>query len=1028
MTNTYKLLKSIKVQVVISRIMMPLVFLSIVFMSSSDIRAQSVTGQVLSDEDNEPLIGASVVEKGTDNGTTTDFEGNFSLDISTFPTVLEVGYIGYGVKEMKLSQAQSGLEIRLREGELLDEVVVTALGIERKSKNLTYSVQQIDGGKLDEVRDANFANTLNGKVAGVVVNQGAGGPGSSTRIILRGNTSISGNNNALVVVDGVPVDNSSRDQASDDFGGFNSGDGISNLNPDDFESVSILKGAAAAALYGSRAANGVILITTKSGTEGKVSVKVNSGVTVENPLLLPELQNTYTQGAGGTSNNTANGSWGAAGTTYEDNVKDFFQTGVSTNTNVSLAGGNENTQAYFSYTNSYVRGIVPGNQLQKNNFNFRMKHKITSKLTFDGKVTYFLQGIDDKPKVGEENGTVMNIYKIPRSVSLTEAQDFENEDGSPKYWTSSAIYMNPYWMINRTNNFDDRDRVTMLGSLKYDLSDDISLMVRAAQDKSNDNAGFQFYNGTNILGSQGGDYILGNGYVVEENYDILLTGDHDISEKFRVNYSLGSALNKQEQSYTVSTANGLLVPNQFQLQFARALASETSILRREQQSIYGTASFAYNDYLILDLTARNDWSSNLPAPHSFFYPSVGLTFVASDAMNLPSAITFAKVRGSWTQVGNDASPFLLQQEFVLSQGGDGGLISQSATKAIPDLKPEETTSFEIGLDLRFLSNKIGLDFTYYKSNSVNQLVLSELPSGTGFSQEYINTGDIQNSGVEITLNAKVIEKTDFSYSTTLNYAANKNEIIELADGVDRLFLSSSFARTADPIIEKGGSYGDLYAEGWLQDDNGRYIVNDEGKPVGSGARSKKVGNFNPDFTLGWSNSLNYKNFSLSLLIDGRFGGVMTSGTEANLAFDGNAAYTEAFRDGGLVLDAVTEDGSPNTVAISAEDLWSTVSTGRYSWGEFFTYDATNIRIRELSLGYTFELNEKSPFEYIKASLVSRNLGFLYRGKAILDIQGIPERKMNFDPEINLGSGNFQGVEYGNLPSTRSIGLNLKFGF
>lgn len=991
--------------------------------------AQTVTGVVIDETNGEPLIGATVLEEGTTTGTVTDIDGQFSLTLSGTPTTLLVTYIGYATREVEVAAGETVIgEVTLSQGTQLDEVVVTALGIERKAKNITYSVQELDGEQVRTTRDANFVNTLNGKVAGLTVTQGASGPGGAARIVLRGNRSISGSNNALIVVDGVPIDNSSRGQVGNDFGGYNSIDGASNINPNDIENVSFLKGGAAAALYGSRGANGVMLITTKKGKAGRVNVDLTSSVSMENPLLLPELQNTYGQGNGGVSNATASGSWGGEATTYPDNIENFFRTGVSLDNSLSISGGTEATQVYFSFTNNRTQGIIPNNELNRNTFNLRLNQQIGSRLSGDFKATIVAQDIENKVKTGEESGIVQNLYKIPRSVDLANYENFVGEDGNPTYWTTSSIYMNPYWTLNRTLNNDRRDRRIFLASLTYDITDRIKLTGRASLDRSNDLLDFRFYDRTLLFAGPGGSYQEGSGYFQENNFDLFLNGYQDINEDLRLDFLLGAARNRRESKYTFINANGLLVPNKFSTDFGRVVSTRSTISEREYQSVFGTLTLAYKSFLVLDASARNDWSSTLPAPHSFFYPSVGLSWIVSDMARLPDFFSFVKLRGTWSEVGNDADPYRLLNTFSVQQGGTNGFIAQDAIRNIPDLKPEITRSLEFGADLRVLRGRIGLDFTWYKTNSVNQLFLVPLPAPSGFSEQYINAGDIQNEGVEITLTGRVLESDDFNYNTTVNFARNVNEVISLSEDVDRVFLSGGFGRTAGVVVEEGGRYGDLFAEGWLRDEEGNFVVDDKGLPVGSGGGSTFIGNFNPDYSIGWNNHFDYRGISLSFLIDGRFGGVMVSGTDANLAFDGTADYTTAFRDGGLVLDAVTEDGTPNTTAIDAEALWTRVSGGRYSFGEFFAYDATNVRLREVSLGYSFNLPERLRVRDLRLSVTARNLFFFYRGKALLDIPGIPERTMNFDPDVQLGAGNFQGVEYGNLPSTRTIGFNLQIGF
>lgn len=999
-----------------------MLFSTIAFALDKDVKGK------VSDEKGEGLPGVSVAVKGTNKGTTTDVNGNFSISVPNDNSVLVFSSIGYKSKEEKVG-GRSTINVQLEvDASSLDEVVVTALGIEKQAKTLTYSAQKLEGSAFTDVRDGNFVNTLSGKAAGIVVTQNAGGPGGATRVTLRGNRSISGNNNALFVVDGVPYDNSNRGQAGNDFGGYNSSDGASNINPDDIENMTILKGAAASALYGSRAANGVILITTKKGKAGKISTDINSGFVMENPMILPKLQNTYGQGNGGVSNTTSSGSWGGTGKTYPNNISDFFRTAYSFNNSVGITGGTEKTQTYFSYTNNINNGIISNNKLIRNTFNLRISNQITKRLSTDAKVTYVAQNIDNKIKVGEESGIVQNLFKIPRSVNLADYKAFEDASGNPTYWTTSSIYMNPYWTLNRVTNNEKRDRVNFLGSATYKILDNLSIMGRASIDRYNDALWYKFYDKTLLFAQAGGTYQEGFGKNQEVNLELLLTGKNKFGQDLTLDYNLGGALNQRMAKYTQTNANGLLVPNQFFLGFGRNMNAGGFLAERELQSVYGTASLNFKDYLIFDVTARNDWSSTLPAPHSYFYPSFGLTTILTDMLKLPETISFAKLRASWTMVGNDADPYRLTQTYSLGQGGTGGFVSRDGTKAIPNLKPELTRSLEIGADLRFLGNRLGLDATWYKTNSINQLLLIDLAAPSGFSNQYINAGNIQNTGIEISLNAKIKQTGKLTYESTLNFARNRNKVIELSEDVKTAFLGGGYGRTGGPVVKEGGSYGDLYGEGWKKDAQGRYVVDANGLPIGSGGGNTLLGNFNPKFTLGWVNSFTYNKFVFSFLLDARVGGIMVSGSDANFAFDGTAAYTEAFRTGGLVLDAVTASGEKNTKAINAEQLWTRVSGGRYSFGEFFTYDATNARLRELTVGYNIGVPSNGIIKNARLSLVGRNLFFIYRGSATLDIPGIGTRKMGFDPDINLGAGNFQGVEYGNLPSTRTIGLNLKLGF
>lgn len=1020
------------------------IFLLLVASGPLWAQERQVTG-TLRDEQGQPMPGANVVIKGTTRGTTTDAVGEFHLSVPSGNTTLTISSVGYLTKDIPVSASQSRFTTTLTaDARQLQEVTITtALGIDRNAKTLTYSAQRVEGRQLTDVRDANFTNTLNGKVAGLVVTSGAGGPGSASRVILRGNRSIQGNNNALFVVDGVPIDNSTGSQVGNDFGGYNSSDGASNINPDDIASISVLKGAAGAALYGSRAANGVVMVTTKRGKAGKIDVDVNSGVATESPFLMPKFQNEYGQGNGGVAGEKASGSWGAKGaTTYPNNVRDFFRNAISTNNSIGITGGSERMQTYMSYTNNYNQGIVPNNDLMRHTLNLRINNQIGTRLTTDAKITFVNQTIQNKVKVGEESGSVMNVYKVPRSVDLNQYKNYQDASGNPTYWTTSSIYMNPYWTLNNTANKEIRNRVLLLGSARYEITPWLSLQGRAAYDRYDDASTFQWANKTLLFAQTGGSYSVTNAQNVERNLDILLSGNNDLGRNLKLTYNLGGALNDRSNIYTTTNANGLLVPNKFDLQYGRSLSVGTGLVRRQLQSVYGTATLSFRDYLVIDASARNDWSSTLPAPSSYFYPSLGATLILSDMTQLPTAISFAKIRASLAQVGNDATPYLLQQTYSFTQGGTGGFINRDNVRPIENLKPEITTSLELGAELRFFNNRLGLDFTYYKTNSRNQLLTLALAPASGFGSQYINAGNVQNTGFEVSMTVKPLQATSrLKWDLTLNAARNKNLIVSLDPNIKQSFLGGTNIRVTSPVVQEGGSYGDLYGYKWARDDQNRFIVDANGKPVvgryGIDPTTKQptiynetqsVGNFNPKFSLGLNNAFSYGNFTLSVLVDGKFGGVISSGTDANLAFDGTAAYTTANREGNWVLPAVTLTGETNTKAINAETFWTTVSGGRYSWGEFFTYDATNVRIREFTLGYNFKTPGGFFIKSARLSFVARNLFFLYRGSSILDVPGVGKRKLQFDPDINLGAGNFQGVEYGNLPSTRNLGVNLKLSF
>jgi TonB-linked SusC/RagA family outer membrane protein len=1014
---------------------------------------KKVSGKV-SDQKGAAVPGASVIVKKSTVGVITDEAGEFAISVPADASTLVISYIGMKTVEVEIGNRTALGEIRLMDESLgLQEVVVTALGIERSAKTLTYATQKIGSEQINEVRDANFTNTLSGKIAGLTITPSSSGPGSATRIILRGNRSIQGTNNALIVVDGVPIDNSTvsgqvRNDSGDDNRGTSGSDGVANINPDDIESINILKGAAGAALYGSRAANGVMMITTKRGKSGGVNVNINSGVSFDKAMTTPALQNQYSQGAGGIYSALGTGSWGAAITgqnvtdwagksvplqAFPNNISDFYRTGVSTNNAVSVSGGTDKMTTYLSYANNNANGIVPTNSLTRNTFNGRIGINLTSKLSVDAKVTYTLQKVNNRPGVGGDGFVVANLSHIPRSVNLEDLKDYKTVSSTgietQRYWTNpDPVYMNPYWTIYNTKHLENRSRVTSLIALKYKFTDWLNIQGRISNDSYNDFNTHKYSNNTaNYARLPGGFYLEENALVSERNIDVLLNGTNNLTKDIKITYNLGGSMLLRNLRRRQNYADGLGIPNKFDLGYATNLGATTTTAKRDLHSVYGTAQFDFKNYLFLDITARNDWSSTLPSPYSYFYPSIGLSGVLSEMVHLPNWISLGKVRASLTKVGNDTDPYLINQTYSFTRGTFGGFITSSPVQALAGLKPELTQSLEFGTDWRFLENRFGIDLTYYKTNTKNQLLSIAAPASSGYASRFINAGNIENSGLEVVLSAKVLQASAFTWNMGLNYAMNHNKVIKLDPRITRVYLGSGTnVRTSTPLVVEGQSYGDMYGYKWKQL-NGQNLIDANGVPVRSDV-IEKIGNYNPKFTAGFSNNFSYKNFTLGLLIDGKFGGIVTSGSAAQNAYFGNADYTTQYRAAGSwVLPGVTAEGKTNATPINAEKFWTTVSQNNYSWAEFFTYDATAVRVRELTFGYEFKALPKF-IKAAKISFVARNLFFIYRGNAILDIPGIGKRKLDFDPEVSIGNSNYQGVEYNNLPSTRSMGLNLKLSF
>ncbi|GAB4026925.1 SusC/RagA family TonB-linked outer membrane protein [Spirosoma koreense] len=1057
----------------------------VVLAASSSVWAQDrqITG-ALRDEQDQAVSGANVVIKGTTRGTTTDAAGEFRMSVPSGNTILTVSSVGYITKDVTVSAGQSRVTVSLvPDDRQLSEVVVTALGIKREAKALSYATQTIKPTQINEVRDGNVLNTLQGKIAGAYITQGSGGPGTGSRIVLRGNRSIQGTNNALMVVDGVPINNSTFGQATSDFGSVANSDGASNINPDDIENVTVLRGASAAALYGSQAANGVILITTKRGKSGRISVDINSGVSVDKPFALPMVQNTYGQGVGGVLNAEKGDSWGAAMTgqsytnylgkqdTYSaqpNNIRDFFRTAVSFNNSIGITGGSEKMQTYLSYANNTLQGTVPGNDLARHTINLRLSNQISSKLSTDAKVTYIYQSVLNKPRTGEENAPVIDLYQIPRNVRLSDAQNASAPNAfglpTPTAWPSTlnSIYQNPYWMTNQTAINQYRDRVIGFVLAKYQLTDFLSIQGRANLDKYFDKNEESYSQGTILWANQAGGKFSRNNIINTQTwYDLLIEGKNKLSNDLTLDYQAGAILQDIRYQSTSALADGLNVPNRFNLAFGTNQSLVDDFSRVQTQSLFGQASLAWRDAVFVNASFRNDWSSTLPKPYSYQYPSVGASVVLSDLLKLSGPLSFLKISGSFAQVGNAASPYLLNTSYSYTQGAGSGFISRDGTQAIGNLKPEITKSVEASIDVRFLNNRLGATITGYKTNSVNQLLKLGLAPASGFKDQYINAGDIRNMGLELVINGTAIKNDRFSWDVTFNMGLNRNKIISLSPDIKTAFLSGGYGRSASPIVQEGGSYGDIVAYRWQKDANtGQYLIGSQLVTSPTGATSvastglpiatkeqEYLGNFNPKMLLGLTNTFTYKGFSLRVLVDGRVGGIAVSGTEMNLAFSGIPEVTAQNRGtvengvqkGNWVLPGVTAGvtggdgtligaGQANSTAITAEQFWQTVSGKRYGWGEFFAYDATNFRVRELSLGYRIPVPSNFFIKSAQLSFVARNLFWLYRGKSILDIPGIGKRTMWFDPDMNLTNGNFQGVEYGTLPSNRSLGVNLKLSF
>lgn len=988
----------------------------------------------VTDMKGEEIIGANVVEKGTSNGIITDILGNFSFAVSADAELL-ISYVGYKQQTIPV-KGNSFLTIRLEEEALmLESVVVTAMGIKKKEASLTYATQQVFGDELTRVKDPNLINSLTGKTAGVQITRNSSGLGGSAKVSIRGNRSINGNNQPLYVIDGIPILNNSNEQANTSIGGIadsgnrDGGDGISNLNPDDIESINILKGASAAALYGSQAANGVILITTKKGQAGVQRVTFSSSLTTDNAISLPKFQNSYGM------HPIEKNSWGEKAKLKKyDNAGDFFQTGLTAINSLSFTTGNDKVQTYFSYANTSVKGIVENSKLQKHNLNFRETAAFfNNKLTLDANITLMMQNVKNRPVSG---GYYMNplvgLYTFPRGENLATYKDqFEvynlarNMNIQNWYTSYQDFEQNPYWLINRAKSTDKRIRgiASLTASLK--IKSWLSLQARGTMDYTSDK--FEQKMHASTAPSIAGD----NGRYINLDYketltygDIMALSNYDWDD-FTLNAALGTSINttKVASLRLDSKTASLYYPNVFTI--ANIRMTQAAYIDQQQedtrtlQSVFATAQLGWRESLYLDLTARNDWSSTLAYTNNtgFFYPSIGVSWIINNTTKLPDFISYGKLRASWSKVGNDL-PLFISNSIAGSNDviGAGGTIFVYSRAPFDHLKPEMSTSYEIGSEWKLFNHRVDLDVTYYQTHTRNQLFT--LPSSAGAYYKYymVNAGNIRNRGVEITLGATPSLTNDFMWRTQLNFSTNQNEILKLHPDLKTfVYGDEGFSSSYSMRLIEGGSFGDIYGKAFERDQNGKIVIYTDAentqKPsvIGEG-NTIKVGNCSPDFLLGWSNTFTYKGFSLYLLIDGRFGGDVLSQTEAELDQRGASKRTSDARD----LGYVDVDGTH----LNPRDFFTAIS-GRSGCTEYYMYDATNIRLREVSVGYSLSpnwLRKSNIFQNVHLSLVGRNLFFI-------------TKKAPFDPDTVLSIGNDnQGIDVFGMPSTRSLGFNIKLTF
>ena len=980
-------------------------------------------------DDSGPLLGATVIVKNTTRGTTTDMDGKFRLEGLQPGDVLQVTYVGYDPYEVTYT-GQTTLDILMTTtANQLNAVVVTAMGIERQSKTLSYAAETVGGDDVADIKSVNMINALQGKAAGLQITPNSTGAGGSSKILFRGNKSINGSNQPLVVVDGVPLMmNITSEQVNSNWGAQrDGGDAMSTINPDDIASISLLKGASAAALYGAVAANGAIMITTKSAMAGRLAVNVSSNTTIDTPLSLPEFQNTY--GANGQY------SWGdKLASKAPDYAEKFFRTGWTTNNSISINGGAEDLRAYFSYGNVTSGGITPENDYSQHTLNAKVGFDLFNdhiKVDFNAK--YVNQHISNQPAGGFVFNPLVGTYTFPRGGDWNGYKsNFETYNGelnaNVQNWvtTTDETNSNPYWLLNRERPVVERNRYEFGGSIKYQIIDGLSLTGRMRYERADEH-----YVRNHYASSYGNKYTYGkmddNRYFSEQLYADLLAQYNHTWDDFSLNATLGTSMMQTrsnnvsllyEQSKFVAPGNGgAYYPNIFNPSNFYMNGTTMGLERKRLNSVFGAVTFGFKEALFLDVTARNDWSSALAYTdgYSFFYPSVGASLLLNRFVDMGRNIDLFKFRGSYSIVGNDVPVYKTNPRYTY---GDQGAINPPESVPFRTLKPEKTHSFEVGFDGEFFQHRLHVNATYYKTNTQTQYFEVTLPWESGYKSQFVNAGNVQNQGFELTAGWFQDFGNEFTWSTDLNLSYNDNKIIELFDGIQDGVTVSNLGG-AKVILYEGGQYGDLYVRTLKRDESGKLVTEtpegaDYQIPVNGGEQNsdlKYMGNMNSKWNMGWNNTFRYKDLTLSMLIDFRIGGKVVSMTEATLDGYGVSERTGRARDRGYVM----REGIKFSNVKAYYDVVGATSFNSVYNVEDYVYDATNVRMREISLGYTFR-NLFGQSKNLTLAFIARNLFFFYKDAPM-------------DPDVSMGTGNgLQGFDVFNLPTTRSFGLNVKLNF
>lgn len=1023
-------------------------------------QTETVTGKVT--DGSEPIIGASVMVKGTKGaGAVTDLDGNFELNVRP-GTLIEVSYVGYKSQVLK---ARKGMTIVLKEDEKsLDEVVVTALGIKRDRKALGYGVGEVKGDELKKAKETNVINSLAGKVAGLVVSQTAGGASGSTRVVLRGNTEMTGNNQPLYVVDGVPLDNTNFGSAGTN-GGFDLGDGISSINPDDIESMSVLKGPAASALYGSRASHGVILITTKKAAKDKMSVEYNGSLTFDTQLAKwNNTQKVYGMGSNGKYSidavSNTNKSWGpkADGTNMlkyfdgverpyliiPDNVSNFFRTGLTASNTAVVGMNNGKTGVRFTFTDMRNKDIVPKTHMSRDIFNLRANTTM-GKVDFDFSANYTREYVKNRPALGDSKSNVgKNLMTLATTYNQAWLRTYQDEDGNYSNWNGMDPYnVNPYWDLYKNFNNSSKDLLRMTGKAVWNVTKHFRLQATLGGDLN----WFTFndFKAPTTPGFEAGRLQISNFRNRMYNFELLALYNNTWG-KFDFNATAGGNIYRVNNQTTVTTAQDMQIRDVVTLMSFNETSIEPSSYRKRINSLFGSASIGWNHLLYLDATLRGDQSSTLPTSNNVYvYPSFSGSFVFSELLKANRILPYGKLRMSWAQVGSDTDPYQLGLVYTKSKYTyPGYTIGYINNNVIPnkDLKPTKTNSFEIGLETKFLNNRLGLDVTYYTQKSKNQIMSMATSWTSGYNYRLINAGEIDNRGVEITLNTRPVQTKDFAWDLNFNFSKNSNKVVRLVDGMDMFELEKASWLDVQVAAKVGENFGSIVGPDFKRNDAGQVLIDPSTGLPEYDKSNHVLGNASWDWTGGVTTTLSYKNLSLNAIFDVKVGADLYSMSERAAYESGKAKATLQGRDewyrseeqreaagvakgmsnwtptGGFVAPGVIDNGDgtyrPNDIKINPEDYWMSVCRNAPS---MFIYDNSYIKCRELTL--TYQVPTAWLHNWVKALSVS----FVARNPFIV-WKNIPD----IDPDSNYNNTTGMGLEYGSLPSRKSYGFNVNIKF